>query len=112
MNLKIPALVSPVVLVGFLALTHTAHADKVSIKGNSKTQVEGRCNEAGGVYFTPSKYGVYGCLNPDGSGIACGGTGKDAKTCDNWGPDKGAPATTKPSQDDFNKKAAVSRQIK
>ncbi|MBS1799734.1 MAG: hypothetical protein JSS95_07910 [Acidobacteria bacterium] len=109
MNLKIPALVSPVVLVGVLALTHPAHASP--IKGNSPTQVEGRCgNKEGGVYFPPDKNGVYGCLNGDGSGIVCGGKGKYAKTCDSWGatPNVARPNTaTKPTREDFDKHAGA-----
>lgn len=61
-------------------------AEKVSIKGNSKTQVEGRCGESGGVFF-PSSHtnSTYGCLNKDGSGIVCGGYTKAfKKTCDTF----------------------------
>jgi len=54
-------------------------------RGNSPTRVEGRCNEAGGVYFPPSSHGVYACLNSDGSGIICGGVGGFAKTCTTFG---------------------------
>jgi hypothetical protein len=108
MNIKIPALVSPVVLVGALALTHPAHAT-TSTKGNSPTQVEGRCgNNPGGVYFPPNKNGVYGCLNGDGSGIVCGGKGKYAKTCDTWGatPSVALPNNTaKPTREDLDKHA-------
>jgi len=109
MNIKIPALISPVVLVGAFLLTHAAHAS--STKGNSPTQVEGRCgNKAGGVYFPPNQNGVYGCLNGDGSGIVCGGKGKYAKTCDSWGatPNIATPNNTaKPTQEDFDKHAAA-----
>jgi hypothetical protein len=38
------------------------------------TQLEGYCNEKGGVYFAPSAAGVYACLLPDGTLIACGGS--------------------------------------
>lgn len=37
------------------------------------TQLEGYCNENGGVWFAPSASGVYACLLPDGTLIACGG---------------------------------------
>jgi hypothetical protein len=108
--MKIRVLVSPVVLAGTLLLTHAAHAKTISTKGNSPTQVQGRCgNSEGGVYFPPNKNGVYACLNGDGSGIVCGGTGKFAKTCDTWGPTPGdatANKTTKPTQADFDKHAA------
>jgi hypothetical protein len=110
MSMKIPALVSPVVLVGMLAFTHSAHAKTISIKGNSPTQVQGRCGNAeGGAYFPPGRYGVYACLNADGSGIVCGGTGKYSKTCDTWGPDT-VSAPKKPSQEDFDKHAAARQQ--
>jgi hypothetical protein len=108
--MKIRVLLSPVVLAGAFLLTHAAHAKTISTKGNSPTQVEGKCGNApGGVFFPPNKNGVYACLNGDGSGIVCGGTGKFAKTCDTWGPTPGdatANKTTKPTQEDFDKHAA------
>jgi hypothetical protein len=75
-----------VLLVAAAAMPSLSRGDKISIKGNGKDSVEGKCNDGGGTYFAPSKYGVYGCLNQDGSGIVCGGTGKDKKSCDTWGP--------------------------
>jgi hypothetical protein len=109
--MKLRLLVSPVVLAGTFLLTHAAHANTISTKGNSPTQVQGRCgNTEGGVYFPPTKKtSVYGCMNADGSGIICGGTGKYAKTCDTWGPSPNIakPNTaTKPTQEDFDKHAA------
>jgi hypothetical protein len=108
--MKIRVLVSPVVLAGTFLLTHAAYATTISTKGNSPTQVQGKCgNSAGGIYFPPNKNGVYGCLNGDGSGIVCGGTGKFAKTCDTWGPspsDATLNHTAKPTQADFDKHAA------
>jgi hypothetical protein len=107
--MKIRVLVSPVVLAGAFLLTHAAHAKTVSTKGNSPSQVEGRCgNNPGGVSFPPNKNGVYGCMNADGSGIVCGGKGKYAKTCDTWGasPSLAKPNNTaKPTQEDFDKHA-------
>jgi hypothetical protein len=73
------------ILVALAALPSQAAANRVPIKGNSATQVEGRCNESGGVYSPPSKSGVYVCLNPDGSGIVCGGgTAEQKETCDKF----------------------------
>ena len=66
--------------IGLLA--DSAIAEEVSIKGHSKTKVEGKCNEDGGVYWPTSAGGTYGCMNPDGSGIVCGGyTKEQKKTC-------------------------------
>ncbi len=63
-------------------LADSATAEEVPIKGHSKTKVEGKCNESGGVYWPTSAGGTYGCMNPDGSCIICGGmTAKDKKTC-------------------------------
>jgi hypothetical protein len=45
-------------------------------------KVEGKCNDRGGVYWPPVPPGhSYGCLNPDGSGIVCGGA---KPGCDKW----------------------------
>jgi hypothetical protein len=108
--MKIRILLSPVVLAGAFLLTHAAHAKAISTKGNSPTQVQGKCGNAeGGVYFPPNKNGVYGCMNGDGSGIVCGGSGKYAKTCDTWGPSPNVATpnnTAKPTQTDFDKHAA------
>jgi len=83
-SMKIRVLISPVVLAGAFLLTHAAHAKTISTKGNSPTQVQGKCgNSEGGVYFPRNKNGVYACLNADGSGIVCGGKGYNfSKTCD------------------------------
>ena len=63
-------------------LADSAMAEEVPIKGHNKDQVQGKCNESGGVYWPTSAGGTYGCINPDGSGIVCGGvTAKDKKTC-------------------------------
>lgn len=68
------------------AFAGLAFAEKVSIKGNSKTQVEGRCGTSGGVFFPSSKTNsTYGCVNQDTSGIVCGGITKaQKKTCDTF----------------------------
>jgi hypothetical protein len=39
----------------------------------SSTQLEGICNEHGGLYSPPNINGVYWCLFPDGTLVACGG---------------------------------------
>jgi len=56
-----------------------AHADHIDLV--KKDKVEGKCNEAGGTYWGTSASGSYGCLNPDGSGIVCGGA---KPGCDRW----------------------------
>jgi hypothetical protein len=45
----------------------------------SPSKVKDSCE--GGQYFPPSSIGEYGCVNDNGSGIVCGGVGKDATTC-------------------------------
>ena len=81
MNVK--ATLAAILLFATIALiADSAMAKEVPIKGNSKTQVEGRCNQSGGTYWPTSAGGTYGCVNPDGSGIICGGvTANDKKTC-------------------------------
>jgi hypothetical protein len=74
--------IAAVVALGFLA--ESAMAETISIKGHAQKDVKGDCGGSGDVYFSPSKYGVYGCMHGDGSGIVCGGTGKDKKTCDTF----------------------------
>jgi len=99
--MKIPILVSPVLLVGALALTHPAHAKTISIGGHNPTQVKSGCK---GTYFAPSENGVYGCLNKDGSGIVCGGTGDNyANTCDTMGksPSSEQLRTKLPAREDI-----------
>jgi hypothetical protein len=39
----------------------------------SATQLEGHCNEHGGLYVPPGTGGAYACLLPDGTLIVCGG---------------------------------------
>ena len=99
--MKIQALVSPVVLVGAFSLTNAAHAKTISISGHGTSSVQKSCS---GTYFAPSSNGVYGCLNKDGSGIVCGGTGDNySKTCDTWGktPASEQPRTTLPSREEI-----------
>ena len=48
-------------------------------QGGSPSEVKGGCDS--GNYFPPSAIGEYGCVNDNGSGIVCGGVGKDAITC-------------------------------
>jgi len=38
-----------------------------------KDKLEGYCNQNGGLWIAPGLGGVYGCLLPDGTLIACGG---------------------------------------
>jgi hypothetical protein len=101
MNRKIQALVSPVVIVGAFAFTNAAYAKTISISGHGPTNVKNSC---GGTYFAPSSNGVYGCLNGDGSGIVCGGTGDNySKTCDTFGksPATEQPRTKLPAREDI-----------
>jgi aryl-phospho-beta-D-glucosidase BglC (GH1 family) len=100
--MKIQALVSPLVLVGAFALAHPAHAKTININGHPPGTVKKNCR--GGTYFAPSDQGVYGCLNKDGSGIVCGGTGDNyANTCDTWSKTPpGVQARTKlPARDEI-----------
>jgi hypothetical protein len=48
--------------------------------------VQGKCGQSGGVHFPKTgPNSTYGCINPDGSGIVCGGiTKKDKQTCDTF----------------------------
>ena len=39
----------------------------------SATQLEGHCNEHGGLFVPPGTGGAYACLLPDGTLIVCGG---------------------------------------
>jgi hypothetical protein len=76
-------IISAIVMAAGWGTTRTASADALK----SPLQVKGKCNDKGGAYFSPSSKGVYGCLYQDGSGIACGGTGADKKTCTSWRAD-------------------------
>jgi hypothetical protein len=78
--MKIATLISPLVFVGALMLTHPATAKQISIQGFDSGAVKKACGGGDQVYFPPTKNGVYGCVNGDGSGIVCGGVGKDPKT--------------------------------
>jgi hypothetical protein len=101
--MKIQTLVSPVVFAGALIVTCAAHGKTISISGHSPTNVKKGCG-GGGTYFAPSSGGVYGCLNGDGSGIVCGGTGDNySKTCDTWGkaPAGETPRTKLPSREEI-----------
>jgi hypothetical protein len=80
------SVIAAALLVAAAVLARFAVAEEVPIGGHSPTRVQGRCNEAGGVYFPPGSHGVYACLNPDGSGIICGGVDGYAKTCSVFGP--------------------------
>lgn len=69
--------ITPAVFLGaVLMMPQAAHA-----KDPKPDAVEGKCNETGGVYWPPKNKHSYGCLNPDGSGIVCGGS---KKGCDSW----------------------------
>jgi hypothetical protein len=104
--MKIHVLVSPIVFLGALALTHPAHSATIGVKGHNPDQVQGKCD--GGTYFGPSKQGSYGCLEADGSGIVCGGVGSYANTCDTWGAarDITHKRTTLPTRDELHGRTA------
>jgi hypothetical protein len=56
------------------------------IPAQKPDKVQGKCGESGGVSFPKTgPNSTYGCINPDGSGIVCGGiTKKDKRTCDTF----------------------------
>ena len=75
--MKITAVVMSFFVLAGISITQSAMAREVPIK--STKEVKKICGDA---YSAPSGKGVYGCIKPDGSGIACGGvTSKDKKTC-------------------------------
>jgi hypothetical protein len=59
---------------GFLAWADIASAIPPIVPNPNRDQLEGYCNENGGIFFPPSANGVYACLLPDGTLIACGGS--------------------------------------
>ncbi len=75
-----------VLLVGAVEMPRAVCAATIPVGDHSPGNVQKNCQ--GGTYFAPSDHGVYGCMAGDGSGIVCGGTGKDAKTCSTWGPEE------------------------
>ena len=77
---------SLILVVIVTTLCASVSAKTISIKGNSKTQVGGKCGESGGIFFPSSKTNrTYGCVNQDGTGIVCGGTTTaQKKTCDTF----------------------------
>jgi hypothetical protein len=78
-----------VALTAMLCIIGTATAKTVSIQGHNPDQVASSCD---GAHWPPNKNGVWGCMNKDGSGIVCGGSGKNAKNCDTF---KRAPKGTR-----------------
>lgn len=97
------------IFILFTALVSDAVLAKtVPIAGNSKTQVEGRCGESGGVFWTQGKKGhTYGCLNPDGGGIVCSGvTAAQKKTCDTF---RQAPIPHFPTRDEAAKEELTTK---
>jgi hypothetical protein len=80
MNVKAP-LTAILCFVTIAVIADSTAAKEVDIKNHSKKQVKDSC-QAGGAYWPTSAGGTYGCMNPDGSGIVCGGvSAKDKKTC-------------------------------
>jgi hypothetical protein len=81
---KTVMMTASVLLVGVVGIPTAVRGMTIPIGNHTPESVKKNCQ--GGTYFAPSAYGVYGCLAGDGSGIVCGGTGKDKKTCGTWGP--------------------------
>jgi hypothetical protein len=83
--IRLAALVSPLVFIGVLLLTQPASAKQISIAGHTPASVKASCG--GGTYWQFSG-GEFGCLNGNGTGVVCGGTGKGpdgkpySQTCD------------------------------
>ncbi len=70
------------VIVMGLGLSYFANqAGANTVPLQPKSQVKSDCAAAGGVYVSKMRNGVYGCMNPDTSGIVCGGKGSYANTC-------------------------------
>jgi hypothetical protein len=62
------------ITLAWLSAAQATHAIPKLPNGNpTPTQLEGYCNEHGGIYFPPGVGGAYACLLPDGTLIACGG---------------------------------------
>jgi hypothetical protein len=86
------AWMTPAVFLGaVLMMPQAAHA-----KDQKPDAVEGKCNENGGVYWPPKNGHSYGCLNPDGSGIVCGGS---KKGCDSWPANRSLGSRPKRAQE-------------
>jgi len=83
-------------------LSDAVLAKTVSIAGNSRTQVEGKCGTSGGVFWKEGSTGhTYGCMNSDGSGIVCSGvTAAQKKSCDTF---RQAPVAHFPTRDEAAK---------
>ncbi len=76
---KVRVRVAIFALVAITFVGNSAIAKEVPIAGHGKKQVKDSCQ---GAYWPTSGGGTYGCVNPDGSGIICGGvTAHDKKTC-------------------------------
>ncbi len=75
-----------VILVLPLAAFAAESAMAETVPLQSRDKVQGKCGTSGGTYWTEGKTGkTYGCMNPDGSGIVCGGVTKDQKnSCDTF----------------------------
>ena len=69
-------------LAGAVAVPIAVRAATIQIGEHTPEYVKNHCG--GGTYSTGPN-GTYGCTAHDGSGIVCGGPGKDSKTCTTWG---------------------------
>lgn len=84
----------------------SAVAKEVSIKGHSRSDVKSGCSGDGDVgWYSGTKYGTYGCVKADGSGIVCGGyTPHYKKTCSTF-REASFPPPKLPTRDDAVKAA-------
>jgi hypothetical protein len=64
-------------------LATVSPSSAMQIPYQTPSELKFTCTAAGGTYGPPSQQGVYTCLLTDGNAIACGGQGKNAKTCSN-----------------------------
>jgi hypothetical protein len=65
------------IATGTICFLGAATAATISSAGHSVSHVAQDCAASGGMFGPPTlgNHEVWSCLNPDGSGIACGGVG-------------------------------------
>lgn len=81
MNVK-ATFVALLPFAAIVVVADLAMAKEIPIGGHNKNSVKLECTQNNGVFWPTSSGGTYGCMNPDGSGIICGGVSKhDKKTC-------------------------------
>lgn len=82
MGMTVRLVTAAIVSAATILLTTPAAAKRIPLVNRNK--VEGACNDKGGAWWPTSGGHTYGCLNPDGSGIVCGGDLKEDQVCDTW----------------------------